>query len=156
MKKSDILFKNRTTTSEESLRRVEKYAKPYMRYVSYVIKISCCIFIIFISMLMLLREREITPIIYIALAIWGIKDTISLIFQKVKVQEITYEFYTSYFIAKTEESSLKIGYDQIKKVEEDEINYYIIFHTRCGVFLDKNCFSIGDEKRYKTIYTRKN
>lgn len=127
-----------------------------MKYINYSVKIISCIFIILVSMLLVLKRQEIEAIIYIAFAIWGIKNTISSIFQKVKVQEITYEFYSTYFIAKTEEESLKIGYDQIKKVEEDEINYYIIFHTRCGVFLDKNCFSIGKEKRYKTIYTRKN
>lgn len=153
MERTKILFENKTTTSEESLKRVEKYAKPYMRYISYLIKISSCIFIILASILLLVKNKELGVIIYILFAIWGLKNTI---FQKVKIQEITYEFYTSYFIAKTDETSLKIGYDQIKKVEEDDINYYIIFHTRCGVFLDKNCFSIGDKKRYKTIYTREN
>ena len=153
MERTEILFKNKTTTSEESLKRVEKYAKPHMRYISYLIKISSCIFIILLSILLLVKDKELGVTIYILFAIWGLKNTI---FPKVKIQEITYEFYTSYFVAKTEEASFKIGYDQIKKIEEDDINYYIIFHTRCGFFLSKNCFSIGDRKRYKTIYTRKN
>ena len=150
----EILFKNKTVTTVENIKRIKKYTKSYPRCIVNIFKICICIFIIAVSLVMVVKEKEGISAIYILFAAWGIKDTI---FQTPRIGKIIiYEFYISYFIMKNEENSLKIGYDQIMKIEEDERNYYIIFHTKCGIFLDKSCFSIGDEKRHKIIYTRKN
>lgn len=139
-----ILFKNETTISKEKVNKTEKYAKVHKIKLLDVLKIAVCITIIICSIILLKRgEKEV--FICIGFAMWGLQDVYKGVNKTVKKGKIIYEFYDDFFNVKTEDIILQVDYNVIKKIITDSNTYYIILN-KCGLFMDKDNFTIGKKE----------
>lgn len=148
-----ILFKNETTISKEKVNKTEKYAKVHKIKLLDVLKIAVCITIIICSIILLKRgEKEV--FICIEFAMWGLQDVYKGINKTVKKGKIIYEFYDDFFNVKTEDIILKVDYNVIKKIIIDSNTYYIILN-KCGLFMDKDNFTIGKKEEILNFFKEK-
>ena len=148
-----ILFKNETIISKEKVNKAERYAKVNKIKLLDVLKIIICITIIVCSII-LLKRGEKKAIIGIVFAIWGLQDVYKEISKTVKKGKIIYEFYDNFFNVKTEDIILQIDYNAIKKIITDSNTYYIILN-RCGLFMDKDNFTIGKKEEIVNFFKAK-
>ena len=148
-----ILFKNETTISKEKVNKIEKYAKVHKIKFLDFLKIAVCIFIIICS-IVLLKRGENEFIICIGFAIWGIQDVYKGIHKSIKKGKIVYEFYDDYFEVKTGEIILQVDYNVIEKIITDSDTYYIILN-KCGLFMDKDNFTIGEKDEILNFFKEK-
>lgn len=140
------LLKNETTISKEKIKKVNQYASAKKIKMLDLIKISVCAFIISYSILLILKNN-FEGAIYILFAIWGIKDTVV---KKIRKEKLIYEFYEDYFELKTSDRILYIDYKSIKKIVKEDKTYYIILN-KCGLFIDKDNFTIGSGENMLTF-----
>lgn len=149
-----LLFKNETVISKEKVYKTEKYAKVHKIKLIDTLKILICLTIIICSLILIKRgERE--AIIFIGFAIWGLRDTDKTINKNVKNGKIVYEFYDDFFEVKTEDIILKVDYEVIKKIITENEVYYIILE-KCGLFMDKENFTIGEKDEILNFFKMKN
>ena len=149
-----LLFKNETVISKEKVYKTEKYAKVHKIKLIDTLKILICLTIIIFSLILIKRgERE--AIIFIGFAIWGLRDTYKTINKNVKNGKIVYEFYDDFFEVKTEDIILKVDYEVIKKIITENEVYYIILE-KCGLFMDKENFTIGEKDEILNFFKMKN
>lgn len=149
-----LLFKNETVISKEKVYKTEKYAKVHKIKLIDTLKILICLTIIICSLILIKRgERE--AIIFIGFAIWGLRDTYKTINKNVKNGKIVYEFYDDFFEVKTEDIILKVDYEVIKKIITENEVYYIILE-KCGLFMDKENFTIGEKDEILNFFKMKN
>lgn len=140
------LLKNETTISKEKIKKVNQYASAKKIKMLDLIKISVCAFIISYSILLILKNN-FEGAIYILFAIWGIKDTVV---KKIRKEKLIYEFYEDHFELKTSDRILYIDYKSIKKIVKEDKTYYIILN-KCGLFIDKDNFTIGSGENMLTF-----
>ena len=138
-----ILFKNETIISKEKITKTDKYAKVHRIKLTDVLKTIMCLTIIICSFI-LLKRGEYDAIIYIGFAIWGLRDKYKRFNIVSKSGKLIYEFYDDFFGVKTKDIILKVDYEVIKKVITEQDVYYIILE-KCGLFLDKDNFTIGEK-----------
>ena len=149
-----LLFKNETVISKEKVYKTEKYAKVHKIKLIDTLKILICLTIIICSLILIKRgERE--AIIFIGFAIWGLRDTYKTINKNVKNGKIVYEFYDDFFEVKTEDIILKVDDEVIKKIITENEVYYIILE-KCGLFMDKENFTIGEKDEILNFFKMKN
>lgn len=148
-----ILFRNETVISKEKITKTDKYAKVHRIKLLDVLKTSMCLTIIICS-LILLKRGECNAIIYIGFAIWGLRDTYKKFNIISKNGKLIYEFYDDFFEVKTKDIILKVDYEVIKKVIAEEDVYYIILE-KCGLFLDKDNFTIGEKDEILDFFKEK-
>lgn len=149
-----LLFKNETVISKQKVYKTEKYAKVHKIKLIDTLKILICLTIIICSLILIKRgERE--AIIFIGFAIWGLRDTYKTINKNVKNGKIVYEFYDDFFEVKTEDIILKVDYEVIKKIITENEVYYIILE-KCGLFMDKENFTIGEKDEILNFFKMKN
>ena len=149
----EILLRNETVISKEKIEKTEKYAQTYKHYIEKFINLGICIFII-VSALLTMKIYFIDKMLYIIFAILGIKNTLFSSNLKARKEKLIYDFYEEYIEVKNSEYIIQIEYDVITKFIEDENNYYMIF-KECGMFIDKNRFSIGTDEDMRQLIKRK-
>ena len=91
-----------------------------------------------------MKRGEKEDLFFIGVAFWGLIDTYKTINKNVKNGKIVYEFYNDFFEVKTEDIILKVDYEVIEKIITENEVYYIILE-KCGLFMDKNNFTIGEK-----------
>lgn len=138
-----ILFRNETIISKEKINKTDKYAKVHRIKLLDILKTAMCLTIIICS-LIILKRGEYDAIIYIGFAIWGLRDTYKRVNVISKKGKLIYEFYDDFFEVKTTDIILKVDYEVIKEIISEQDVYYIILE-KCGLFLDKNNFTIGEK-----------
>lgn len=144
------LLKNETTISKEKIKKVNQYSGAKKIRMLDLIKINVCTFIISYSILLILKNN-FEGIIYILFAIWGIKDTLV---KKIRKEKLIYEFYEDHFELKTSDRILHINYKSINKIVKEDKTYYIILN-KCGLFIDKDNFTIGSGENMLTFLNEK-
>lgn len=138
-----ILFKNETTISKEKVYKIEKYAKIHKIKIIDILKFIICLMIILCTCILIKRgEKEV--VIFIGLAIWGLRDTYNGINKKVKKGKIIYNFYENYFEVMSEDIILEVDYNVIKEIITEKEVYYIILE-KSGLFIDRDSFIVGEK-----------
>ena len=138
-----LLFKNETIISKEKVYKTEKYAKVHRIKIIDILKFMICLTIIICSCILMKRgEKEV--VIFIGLAIWGLRDTYNGINKKVKKGKIIYNFYDNYFEIMAEDIILEVDYNVIKEIITEKEVYYIILE-KSGLFIDRNNFIVGEK-----------
>ncbi len=160
------LFENKTPYTYEEYLKLNKFHFSKSKKVYNILIIACIILIYSISIFMLIVGSKILePILYIifATALGGIIKVIPYVATKSItktdsfINNVTNDevFYDEYLINKTEQSELKVLYNQVFKAYETKTHFYIYVNKRAAMIVNKENFILGNVDEFRKFLNNK-
>lgn len=148
-----LLLSNETKITESNFKTMMIYKKFYQDLPIIVLKITICISIIILCIILDIDVLE--KVIYMFMSILGIIDTFKIKEEKAKdLKLLKYEFFEDYFLVNNQKIIFEIEYKEINNVIEAK-NYYYFIIDKIPMVIAKDGFIYGNNEELKKLINRK-